>query len=53
MGDLFGNKIAHEITKFSKNSLQNNSETVANKHDKKTPEKDIFLQTKGRNLLII
>ena len=32
--DLIGNKIADRITKFSKTSAQNNSETVANKHDK-------------------
>ena len=49
MGDLFGNKIAHEITKFSKNSLQNNSETVANKHDKKTPKKIFFSRRKAEN----
>ena len=32
-GDLTGNKIAG-ITKFSKTSKQNNSETVINEHDK-------------------
>ena len=33
-GDLAGNKIANKITKVSKNSQQNNSETVTNEHDK-------------------
>ena len=32
--DLIGNKIANRITKVSKNSQQNNSETVTNEHDK-------------------
>ena len=32
------NKIANRITKVSKNSQQNNLETVANEHDKGTPE---------------
>ena len=36
-GDLIGNKIADKITKVSKNSQQNNSETVTNDHDKETP----------------
>ena len=33
-GDLIGNKIADRITKVSKDSQQNNSEAVKNKHDK-------------------
>ena len=33
-GDLIGNKIANKITKGSKDSQQNNSETVTNDHDK-------------------
>ena len=37
-GDLFGNKITNRITKVSKNSQQNNSETAANKHDKEIPK---------------
>ena len=37
-GDLIGNKIANRITKVSKNSPQNNSETVKNEHDKEIPE---------------
>ena len=37
-GDLIGNKISNKITKVSKNSQQNNSETVTNKHDKEIPK---------------
>ena len=33
-GDLIGSNIANKITKFSKNSQQNNSEKVTNEHDK-------------------
>ena len=33
-GDLICNKIAKKITGLSKNSQQNNSETVTNEHDK-------------------
>ena len=36
--DLIGNKIANRITKVSKHSQQNNSETVTNKHDKEIPK---------------
>ena len=42
-GDLIGNKTANKITKLSKNSPQNNSETVTNEHDKEIPkEKYVF-----------
>ena len=37
--DLIGNKIASRITKVSKNSQQNISETVANEHDKEIIDK--------------
>ena len=37
-GDLFGNKIAHKITKISKTSKQNISKSVKNEHDKEIPE---------------
>ena len=37
-GDLIGNKIANRITKVSKNSQQNNSEAVTNRHDKEIPK---------------
>ena len=33
-GDWIGNKNADRITKVSRSSSQNNSETIANKHDK-------------------
>ena len=39
-GNFIGNKIANKITKISKNSQQNNSETVTNKHDNEIPKKD-------------
>ena len=34
----FDNKIANKIRKVSKNSQQNNSETVTNEHDKEIPK---------------
>ena len=37
-GDLIGNKIVDRITKDSKPSQQNNSETVINEHDKEIPK---------------
>ena len=37
-GDLVGNKIADRITEISKNSQQNNLETITNKNDKEIPE---------------
>ena len=37
--DLIGNKIANRITKVSKSSRQNISETVTNEHDKEIPKK--------------
>ena len=44
-GDLIGNKISNKIAKVSKNSQQNNSETVTNKHDKEIPkERHIFIK---------
>ena len=36
-GDLIGNKIVGKITKVSKNSQQNNSESITNEHDKEIP----------------
>ena len=35
---MIGNKIANKITKVSKNSERNNSETVTNEHDKEIPK---------------
>ena len=41
-GDFIGNKIVDRITKVSKNSQQNNSEIVINKHDKEiSKDRDI------------
>ena len=37
-GDLTGNKIADKITKLSKTSQWNNSETVTNEHDQEIPK---------------
>ena len=51
-GDLIRNKIADEITKVSRTSPQNSLETVKNEHDKYL-KKDIYLQKKGRKLVII
>ena len=36
---MIGNKIADRITKVSKNSQQNNSKIVTNKHDKEITRK--------------
>ena len=36
-GDLVGNKIADRITEISKNSEENNLETITNKNDKEIP----------------
>ena len=46
-GDLIGNKIANKILKVSKDSQQNNSETVTNEHDK-----DIYHQKTERKSLM-
>ena len=35
---MTGNKIAYKITKFSKTSEQNNSETVTSENDKEIPK---------------
>ena len=37
-GGLIGNKVGDRITKVSKNLEQNNSDTVANEHDKEIPK---------------
>ena len=52
-GDLIGNKIADRVTKFSRNSQQNRSETVTNKHLYHVYlMKEIYLQKRCRKLLI-
>ena len=58
-GDLTGNKLGDKITKVSRTTSQNNSETVENETKttlsmiKKYPRKDIYLQKKDRKLLMI
>ena len=47
--DLIGNKIAHRITKVSKNSQQNDSETVTNNHDKEVPKESYISPEEGQN----
>ena len=42
-GDLVDNKIAAKITKVSKNSQQNNSETVTNENDKEIVIENIYI----------
>ena len=57
---MIGNKITDtvakpyngKITKVSKNSQQNNSETVTNDNDKEIL-KEIYIQKKDRKLLMI
>ena len=54
-GDLIGNIIVDRITKVSKISQQNNSETITNEHDKDNLKKHIYIyiQKKDRTLLIV
>ena len=37
-GNLIGNKVANKVTKVSRGSPQNDSETVTSEHDKQIPE---------------
>ena len=49
-GDLIGNTIANRITKVSKNSQENNLETVTNEYDKKIPKgRYVYQEKKTRN----
>ena len=48
---MIGNKIANRITNFSKNSQQNNSETVTNKHDQAIP-KERYVSSEERQEII-
>ena len=50
-GDLTGNKIADRVTKVSKNSQQNNSETVKNENDKQIP-KERYMSPEERQKVI-
>ena len=51
ISDLIGNEIAYKIMKVSKNSQQNNSETVRNEHDKEI-SKEIYVSTIERQKII-
>ena len=42
-----------KITKVSKSSQKNNSETVTKENAKKIPKKGLYLQKKDKKLLII
>ena len=50
-GDLIGNKIANRIIEVSKNSQQNNSETVTNEHDKEIP-KEKYVSSEERQEIV-
>ena len=50
-GYFIGNNIANKITKVSKNSQQNNSETVTNENDKEKP-KERFISPDERQEII-
>ena len=43
-GDFIGNKITNRITKISKHSQQNNSETVTNYYDEEIPKERYILR---------
>ena len=49
-GDLTGIKIANKIMEVSKNSQQNNSETVTNEHDKEIPKDKCVSSEKRQNI---
>ena len=50
-GDLVGNKITNKITVVSKNSQQNNLETVTNEHDKEIPKKRYISPEKRQEII--
>ena len=50
-GGLIGNKIANKITNVSRSSPQNNSVTIANKHDKGIP-KERYVSPEERQKVI-
>ena len=49
--DLIGNKIADRITKVSKSSQQNNSETVSHEHDKEIPKERYISPDKRQEII--
>ena len=50
-GDLIRNKFANRITKVSKTSQQNNSETVTNEHDKEISN-ERYISSEERHKII-
>ena len=48
---MIGNKIASKITKVSKNSQQNNLETVTNENDKKIPKERYMSPEKMQEII--
>ena len=52
-GDLIGNKTADRITKVSKSSLLNNSETVANENDKEIAKEWYVSPEESQKLMMI
>ena len=48
-----GDNIANKITKVSRSSPQNNSETITNELDKRIPQERHILQKKDIKLLVI
>ena len=49
--EVTGDKIANRITKVSKNSQQNNSETVTNEHDKEMLKKRYISSEERQEIL--
>ena len=50
---MVGNKIADRITNVSKNSPQNNSETVANENDKEIAKEWYISPEESQKLMMI
>ena len=50
-GDLIGHKFVNKISKVSKTSPQNNSETITNEHDKEIP-KERYISPEERQEII-
>ena len=48
-GDLIGNKMANKVKRASKNSQQNNSETVTNENNKEIPKERYISRRKTEN----
>ena len=48
---MIGNKVANRITKVSKNSQKNNSDTVTNENDKEIP-KERYISPEKRQEII-